>query len=288
LSKTREAGRGKGKGGSAVQEASDAVAQRLGALRPRVAIVLGSGLGSLADEVQSAIRIPQSAIPGFPRSTVVGHKGELVAGTLEGVSVVAQSGRLHLYEGHPADVVALPVRVFHALGVDTLIVTNAAGGIRPTFRPGTLMVIADHINLTWRNPLIGPLAPGDERFPDMSDPYDNGLRKMAREVARQAKIPLEEGVYVGLLGPSYETAAEVRMLQRIGADAVGMSTVPEVIAARAQGVRCVGFSTITNLAAGLSGQPLSHAEVLEVGKQTAAQLTTLIKGVLQGLGGGAR
>jgi len=266
-----------------IRRARDAVAARLGNLRPRVAIVLGSGLGPLADAVQSAIRIPQSAIPGFPEPGVAGHKGELVAGTLDGVAVVVQSGRFHLYEGHPPEVAALPARVFHALGVATLILTNAAGGIRPTFRPGTLMLIADHINLMWKNPLIGPVAPGDERFPDMSDPYDGGLRKIARAVARDARIPLQEGVYAGLLGPSYETPAEVRMLQRIGADAVGMSTVPEVIAARARGMRCLGFSTITNLAAGLSAQPLSHAEVLEVGTRVAGQLGTLIKGVLREL-----
>ena len=266
-----------------IRRARDAVAARLGNLRPRVAIVLGSGLGPLADAVQSVIRIPQSAIPGFPEPGVAGHKGELVAGTLDGVAVVVQSGRFHLYEGHPPEVAALPARVFHALGVATLILTNAAGGIRPTFRPGTLMLIADHINLMWKNPLIGPVAPGDARFPDMSDPYDGGLRKIARAVARDARIPLEEGVYAGLLGPSYETPAEVRMLQRIGADAVGMSTVPEVIAARARGMRCLGFSTITNLAAGLSAQPLSHAEVLEVGTRVAGQLGTLIKGVLREL-----
>jgi len=270
-------------GKGAIEQAASAVARRIGALQPRVAIVLGSGLGFLADEVERATRMPYKDIPGFPEPGVAGHKGELVAGTLDGVPVVVQSGRFHLYEGHPPEVAALPARVFHALGVATLILTNAAGGIRPTFRPGTLMLIADHINLMWRNPLIGPVAPGDERFPDMSDPYDGGLRKIARAVARDARIPLEEGVYAGLLGPSYETPAEVRMLQRIGADAVGMSTVPEVIAARARGMRCLGFSTITNLAAGLSAQPLSHAEVLEVGTRVAGQLGTLIKGVLREL-----
>jgi purine-nucleoside phosphorylase len=274
-----ETGRGKGP----IEQAASAVARRIGALKPRVAIVLGSGLGFLADEVERAARIPYRDIPGFPQPGVAGHKGELVAGTLDGVAVVVQSGRFHLYEGHPPDVAALPARVFHALGVATLILTNAAGGIRPTFRPGTLMLIADHINLMWKNPLIGPVAPGDERFPDMSDPYDGVLRTLARAVARDARIPLEEGVYAGLLGPSYETPAEVRMLQRIGADAVGMSTVPEVIAARARGMRCLGFSTITNLAAGLSAQPLSHAEVLEVGTRVAGQLGTLIKGVLREL-----
>ena len=272
-----------GVGRGAIESAANAVSRRLGSLKPRVAIVLGSGLGFLADEVGRATRMPYKDIPGFPEPGVAGHKGELVAGTLDGVAVVVQSGRFHLYEGHPPEVAALPARVFHALGVATLILTNAAGGIRPTFRPGTLMLIADHINLMWKNPLIGPVAPGDERFPDMSDPYDGGLRTIARAVARDARIPLEEGVYAGLLGPSYETPAEVRMLQRIGADAVGMSTVPEVIAARARGMRCLGFSTITNLAAGLSAQPLSHAEVLEVGTRVAGQLGTLIKGVLREL-----
>ena len=273
-----------GVGRGAIESAANAVSRGLGSLKPRVAIVLGSGLGFLADEVGRATRMPYKDIPGFPEPGVAGHKGELVAGTLDGVAVVVQSGRFHLYEGHPPEVAALPARVFHALGVATLILTNAAGGIRPTFRAGTLMLIADHINLMWKNPLTGPVAPGDVRFPDMSDPYDAGLRKIARAVARDARIPLEEGVYAGLLGPSYETPAEVRMLQRLGADAVGMSTVPEVIAARARGMHCLGFSTITNLAAGLSPTPLAHAEVLEVGKRVAGQLGTLIKGVLRQLG----
>src|SRR5213596_1512532 len=266
-----------------IRRAADAVAERFGSLRPRVAIILGSGLGAVADAVQSAIRIPYSAIPGFPEPGAPGHKGELVGGTLEGVPVVVQSGRFHLYEGHAPDVAALPTRVFARLGATTLVVTNAAGGIRHTFCPPVLMLIADHINLMFKNPLVGPVAEGDERFPDMSDPYDPALRRLARDVARTERIPLEEGVYAGLLGPSYETPAEVRMLQRIGADAVGMSTVPEVIAARARGMRCLGFSTITNLAAGLSAQPLSHAEVLEVGTRVAGQLGSLIKGVLREL-----
>ncbi|PYP02492.1 MAG: purine-nucleoside phosphorylase [Gemmatimonadetes bacterium] len=266
-----------------IRRATDAVARRLDGLRPRVAIVLGSGLGSVADAVQSAIRIPYSAIPGFPEPGAPGHKGELVGGTLEGVPVVVQSGRFHLYEGHAPDVAALPTRVFAALGATTLVVTNAAGGIRHTFRPPTLMLIADHINLMFRNPLVGPVAAGDERFPDMSDPYDPTLRQLARDVARTERIPLEEGVYAGLLGPSFETPAEIRMLQRLGADAVGMSTVPEVIAARARGVRCLGFSSITNAAAGLSAQKLSHVDVLEAGKQISGQLEQLIRGVLRRL-----
>src|SRR5881398_216464 len=266
-----------------IDRATDAVAARLGSLRPRVALVLGSGLGSLADAVQSAIRIPQSAIPGFPEPGAPGHKGEVVAGTLEGVPLVVQSGRFHLYEGHTAELAALPTRVFARLGVDTLIVTNAAGGIRHTFRPPTLMLIADHINLMFRNPLVGPVVEGDQRFPDMSDPYDPTLRQLARDVARTERIPLEEGVYAGLLGPSFETPAEIRMLQRLGADAVGMSTVPEVVVARARGIRCLGFSSITNVAAGLSAQKLSHLEVLEAGKQVAGQLEQLIRGVLRRL-----
>ena len=265
-----------------VRRATEAVTRNLGDFRPLVAIVLGSGLGPLADDVQSAIRIPQSAIPGFPEPGVAGHKGELVAGTLEGVPVVVQAGRFHLYEGHPADVAALPARVFAGLGVKTLIVTNAAGGVRRTFRAGTLMLIADQINLMWRNPLTGRPQPGEDRFPLMHEPYDAELRAHARAVAREAGIPLEEGVYAGLLGPSYETPAEVRMLERLGADAVGMSTVPEVLAARARGIRCLGFSSITNPAAGL-GDPLAHEDVLEVGKAVARGLSVVIKGVLKKL-----
>src|SRR5438094_6252964 len=223
-----------------IRRATDAVARRLDGLRPRVAIVLGSGLGAVADAVQSAIRIPQSAIPGFPEPGAPGHKGELVGGTLESVPVVMQSGRFHLYEGHAPDVAALPTHVLARLGATTLVVTNAAGGIRHTFRPPTLMLIADHLNLMFRNPLVGPVVEGDQRFPDMSDPYDAELRASARTVARAEGIVLEEGVYAALLGPSFETPAEIRMLERLGADAVGMSTVPEVIAARARGLRCLG------------------------------------------------
>ncbi len=275
--------RAKGWGQAQIAEAASSVARRLGSLEPRAAIVLGSGLGFLADEVESAVRIPYAEIPGFPQPGVAGHKGELVAGTLDGVSVLVQSGRFHLYEGHEAQVAALPVRVMATLGVRTLIVTNAAGGVRLTFRPGTLMLIADHINLMFRNPLTGPVLEGEERFPDMSEPYDAALRALARDAAREAKIPLEEGVYAGLLGPSYETPAEIRMLQRLGADAVGMSTVPEVIAARVRGMRCLGFSTITNLATGISPAALSHQEVLDVGRQVGQALGTIVKGVLRRL-----
>jgi purine-nucleoside phosphorylase len=269
--------------GALIDEAVRAVAERLEGRTPRVGIVLGSGLGHLADEVQRPVRIPYREIPGFPQPGVAGHKGELVAGTLEGVPVLVQSGRFHLYEGHAADVAALPVRVFSRLGVQTLIVTNAAGGARPTFRAGTLMLIADHVNLMFRNPLIGPVLEGEDRFPDMSEPYDAALRELARAAAREVGVGLEEGVYVGLLGPSFETPAEIRMLQRLGIDAVGMSTVPEVIVARARGMRCLGFSSITNLAAGTSPNKLNHEEVLEVGLQVGQSLSAVVKGVLRRL-----
>lgn len=271
---------GTGDGGGVVKEAAALVAQKIGARKPRVAIVLGSGLGFLADEVQDAVRIPYSAIPGFPQPGVAGHKGELVAGTLAGVPVIAQSGRFHLYEGHPAETAGLPVRVFAELGITTLILTNAAGGVRYTFRPPTLMLIADHVNYMFRNPLTGPLQPGEERFPDMSDPYDPALRALARQVAREQQIPLEEGVYAGLLGPSYETPAEVRMFRSLGADAVGMSTVPEVIVARARGLRVLGVSSITNLASGITAAPLSHTEVIAAANAIADGLSRLVKGVL--------
>ena len=265
----------------AVAAATKAVAARLGKHKPRVAIVLGSGLGFLADEVVNPIRIPYDQIPGFPEPGVAGHKGLLVAGTLEGVPVIVQAGRFHLYEGHPAEVAALPTRVFAELGVEILIVTNAAGGVRRTFPGGTLMLIADHINLMGRNPLIGQPQPGEQRFPIMHEPYDGELRTLARSVARNAGIRLEEGVYAALLGPSYETPTEVRMLEKLGADAVGMSTVPEVLVARSRGLRCLGFSSITNPGAGLSEQPLSHEEVLEASKEIARGLSVVVKGVLR-------
>ena len=243
--------------------------------------MLGSGLGFLADEVVDPIRIPYHTIPGFPEPGVAGHKGELVAGKLEGVPVIVQAGRFHLYEGLPAAVAALPSRVFAELGVEILIVTNAAGGVRRTFPGGTLMLIADHINLMWRNPLIGQPERGEQRFPIMHEPYDRKLRSLARTVARESGIRLEEGVYAGLLGPSYETPAEVRMLEKLGADAVGMSTVPEVLVARSRGIRCLGFSSITNPAAGITGEALSHQEVLAAGEQIARGLSVVVKGVLK-------
>jgi purine-nucleoside phosphorylase len=263
-----------------VDAAAGAVSKRLGRRRPVVAIVLGSGLGAFADQVKDPVRISYRDIPHFPIPTVEGHAGELVAGTLAGKAVLLQSGRFHLYEGHSPAVGAFAVRVFAALGIGTLILTNAAGGIRRGMAAGTVMLISDHINLSGRNPLTGPVLPGEERFPDMSDPYDAGLRAIARRVALRERVPLAEGVYVQLLGPSYETPAEIRMLERLGADAVGMSTVVEVIAARARGVRCLGFSAVTNPAAGILPIKLNHVEVMETARRVAGELGTIISGVV--------
>jgi purine-nucleoside phosphorylase len=254
---------------------------------PHAVLVLGSGLGGMADDIEDAVRIPFGDIPGFPRRTqeLAGHAGQLVVGRLEGVEVAAMQGRFHLYEGwQPADV-ALPVRALAAIGAETMLLTNAAGGIRPGFRPGDLMLMADHINMMFRNPLIGQTVPGEERFPDMSDPYDAGFRRIAEEVARDLKIPLVQGVYAAVLGPSYETPAEIRMLARLGADAVGMSTVPEVLVARAMGIRCLGISCITNLAAGLGGERLSHEEVMIEGARVRDRLAALVRGVLPRVAG---
>ena len=263
-----------------IEEAAAAVRGRLDGRAPTVAIVLGSGLGQFAERLEDAVRVPYSEIPHFPSPTVIGHSGELVAGRLAGRTVLVQSGRVHMYEGHPASLTALPARVFARLGIGTLVLTNAAGGIRRGFGSGTVMLIADQINLSFRNSLFGPVLPGEERFPDMSDAYDPALRALAREVARRRKIPLGEGVYVGLLGPSYETPAEIRMLERLGADAVGMSTVIEVITARAAGIRCLGFSAITNPAAGVTLQRLHHLEVMEMASRIAGELAALIEGVV--------
>lgn len=255
----------------------------LGARRPVAAIVLGSGLGPLADALAHSTRLPYRAIPGFPRPTVEGHAGELVAGELEGRVVLCQSGRFHLYEGHPCELVVTPIRLFAAVGIDTLLLTNAAGGIR--VEPGSLMLLADHLNLGFRNPLTGAPRPGELRLPDMSCPYDLALRQLARGAAARAAVPLSEGVYAGLTGPCYETPAEVRMLRAMGADAVGMSTVQEVVAARALGMRCLGVSLITNRAAGLSPAPLSHAEVMLAARKGGAALEQVVRGTVGGLRG---
>lgn len=252
--------------------------------KPTIGLVLGSGLGVLADEIENPLIIPYEEIPGFTKSTVVGHKGQLVIGKLHGKQVVAMQGRFHSYEGHDLDAVVFPIRVMKLLGVETMIITNAAGGINESYGEGNLMLIRDHINLTGRNPLIGP---NDDqmgtRFPDMSEAYSKELRNLAKEVAAQQGINLQEGVYVGLLGPSYETPAEIRMLRILGADAVGMSTVPEVIVARHMKVNVLGISCISNMAAGILEQPLSHEEVMATTERVKAQFLTLVKGVVSKL-----
>lgn len=272
---------------SSARRSADFVAERLAGFEPRAAIVLGSGLGALADAVEHPVVIPYAEVPEMPEATVHGHAGEFIAGELGGVQVLLQKGRLHLYEGHDPDAVVLPVRSFAELGIETLIVTNAAGGINRTFPVPALMLIADHINLMFRSPLTGPAWPGEERFPDMSSPYEPALRTMAERVALEHGILLHEGVYAGVLGPNFETPAEVRMLERLGADAVGMSTVPEVIVARARGMRVLGISIITNLAAGISPTPLDHDEVMEAGKAVAHDLEVLVRGVVSQIGTGA-
>lgn len=274
-------------GAQAARAAADAVRQRVqsvhGDMSPVVAIILGSGLGGLARRIEDGVSVPFAEIPAFPSARVVGHSGALIAGRLAERPVLALAGRFHVYEGHDVRLAALPVRLMHALGARTLIVSNAAGGVRRTFRPGDLMLIDDHINLMFRNPLIGAVEPDEPRFPDMSAPYDRGLRAVARDVALSAGIPLQEGVYAGLLGPAYETPAEVRMLERIGADATGMSTVPEVIVARALGMRVLGISCITNLACGLTPTPPSHEEVLIVAGEAAVRLEKIVAGVVSRL-----
>lgn len=253
------------------------------ASKPRVMIVLGSGLGKLGDDIEHAVRIPFGEIPGFAASAVEGHKGMFVAGRLEGVDVVALQGRFHLYEGHSAATAAWPIRAMAALGADTLIVSNAAGALNPALPAGMLMIIDDHINLMWGNPLLGPVLPGEARFPDMSRPYDPELQRLAEQVALEQKIPVTRGVYLAVLGPSYETPAEIRMFRKFGGDAVGMSTIPEVIAARALGVRVLGISLITNAAAGSTGVPLDHSEVIAAGSEASGRFTKLIRGVLKNI-----
>ena len=254
-------------------------------VQPSVAIILGSGLGALADAVEGAASIPYNEIPSWPVSTVFGHQGRLVAGKLEGRQVVVMQGRAHYYEGYSMAQVTLPVRVFQRLGVETLIVTNAAGGINPEFIPGDLMLITDHLNLVGMaglSPLRGPnldvLGP---RFPDMSQAYDRQLLDLARQAAKEAGILLREGVYVCLAGPSFETPADLRFLRTIGADAVGMSTVPEVTAARHGGTRVLGISGISNKA-NLDGNTItSHEEVLAAGQKIVPKLITVVRGVLR-------
>jgi len=265
-----------------VRETVDWLESRLDDM-PDVAMILGSGLGALAEEVEDAESFGYSRIPHFPVSAVEGHAGELVVGTLEGRRVAAMSGRVHYYEGWTLDQVTFPVRTFGLMEVDQLIVTNSAGGANPDFSPGDLMLISDHINLTGVNPLRGENEPRfGPRFPDMSDAYTESLREIARATAEDLDIELREGVYTGVAGPSYETPAEIEMIRTIGGDAVGMSTVPEVIAANHMGIEVLGISCITNMAAGLQ-ESLDHDEVKEVAARVRSTFTTLVRQTLSRL-----
>lgn len=252
---------------------------------PKIGLILGSGLGILAEEIEEPVKIPYNEIPDFPVSTVEGHAGQLVVGTLSGVPVVAMQGRFHFYEGYSMEKVTFPVRVMKEIGVEYLIVTNAAGGVNENFSPGDLMLISDHINNMGTNPLIGPndskMGP---RFPDLSEAYSKELRILAKETAEKLNINVQEGVYVGNSGPVYETPAEIRMLRTIGGDAVGMSTVPEVIVARHANLKVLGISCISNMAAGILDQPLSHDEVIETTEKVKSTFLLYVKELVNKIG----
>lgn len=248
---------------------------------PRLAIVLGSGLGGFADEFEAAVRIPYQQIPGFVTSTAQGHAGSLVVGKVEGVPVLAMQGRVHYYEGYSLEEVTFPIRTFKLLGIETLVLTNAAGGVDVQLSQGALMVISDHLNFMGINPLRGP---NDERFgprfPDMSEVYSRSLQEQVVEVARDMGVIVRRGVYAALAGPSYETPAEIHMLRSFGADAVGMSTVPEAIVARHMGMKVLGISCITNMAAGISENPINHEEVMETGERVRETFTKLLRRII--------
>lgn len=251
-------------------------------VNPEIGLILGSGLGMLADEITDKTVIPYEKIPHFPKSTVEGHAGQLVIGNLEGQKVIAMQGRFHYYEGYTMSEVTFPVRLMQKLGVKTLIVTNAAGGINVNFSVGDLMVINDHVNLMGTNPLIGQNNPENgPRFPDMSEAYNKELRKLAHEVAIKEGFRLSEGVYGAFTGPSYETPAEIKFMRTIGIDAAGMSTIPEVIVANHGGLRVLGISCITNMAAGILPQKLNHEEVMEAAEKIRGKFIKLIKGILK-------
>lgn len=256
--------------------AAEALRERLDGRSPRIAVTMGSGLGGLAERFVDPVEIPYRDLPGWPETGVVGHSGRAVVGSLGGVMALGLGGRVHLYEGYPPSRVIFYVRVLACLELPVLFLSNAAGTLNRQHPPGHLMLLRDHLDLTFRGPLRGPVEPGESRFPDMSAPYDRILGDHVRGAAAELELPLHEGVYVALTGPSYETPAEIRMLRRWGADAVGMSTVPEVIAARALGIRCVAVSCLTNWGAGMTGEPLSHDDVLETTDRAADAFQGLV------------
>ena len=262
-----------------IEEAKRAIEART-ALRPRVGVVLGSGLGAFAEELSDRVEIPYAQIPGWPASTAVGHAGKLVLGRLGGLETAVMAGRAHLYEGNSPAQATYGVRVLHELGVRSIVFTNAAGGINTTLERGSLVLISDHINLQGSNPLVG-----GPHFIDMSDAYSHDLRLAAKDVALELCVPMQEGVYAAMLGPSYETPAEIRMLRVLGADVVGMSTVPEVIVANQLGMKALAISCVTNMAAGVLPQKISHQEVLETGAQVRDTLVRYLKALLPRLAG---
>jgi len=266
-----------------IEDAVAAIRERT-PLVPRATVILGSGLGGFADVVEDAVEIPYGEIPGWPVATALGHAGKLVLGTVAGVPVAVMKGRAHLYEGHAPEKVVFGVRVLGRLGAEVLVVTNACGGVREDLEPGELVLVSDHINLQGRSPLVGrnddSLGP---RFPDLTDAYDPALRALAHEAADRLGQTLTEGVYVAWLGPAFETPAEIRMVRVLGGDLVGMSTVPEVLAARHMGIRCLAVSCVTNMAAGILPEPIDAQHVLEVGARAQARLTALLTEILPGL-----
>ena len=258
-------------------------------LRPKIALVLGSGLGAFADEFSNSTRIPYAKIPYFPRSTAIGHVGQLVLGTVDGVPVAGMQGRVHLYEGYSVKQVAFPMRVFSRMGIKAVLLTNAAGGINLNYTEGALVVLRDHINLQGANPLVGP---NDDRFgprfPDLTRAYDPDFRRLVTEEGKKLQLNLHEGVYLALAGPNYETPAEIHAFRTLGADLVGMSTVPEVLVARHSGIRVVGISCVTNMAAGITGKTLTAEEVFETGARVKTQFIALLKAVIPRIEAGLR
>ncbi len=266
-----------------IKEAVEYIQQKL-PVKPSIALILGSGLGVLAEDINNKIVIQYKDIPHFPKSTVAGHKGQLVIGTIEGKNVIAMQGRFHFYEGYSMNQVTFPIRVFKELGIEALIITNAAGGINKSFQPGDLMIITDHINNMGTNPLIGPnLDELGTRFPDMSQVYDLEYINHATACAKELNLNIQKGVYVGNTGPVYETPAEINMLRTLGGDAVGMSTVPEAIVARHASLKVLGISCISNMAAGVLDQPLSHEEVIETTEMVKEDFLRFIKKVIHSL-----
>lgn len=258
--------------------------QKKCSLKPKVGLILGSGLGAIADTIKDAVKLPYNGIPNFPVSTVKGHAGQLVIGTLENNPVVAMQGRFHYYEGYDMNSITFPVRVMKELGIEKLIVTNAAGAINKKYSPGDLMIINDHLNLQGTNPLIGKnIEEQGTRFPDMSTAYDNNLIKIAHKAGKRLKTKLKEGVYACMTGPSFETPAEVRLLRLLGADAVGMSTAPEVIVANHAGIKCLGISCLTNMAAGVLNQPLNHEEVIETSTRIKETFINLMMEIIKNI-----